>query len=117
MTDAGHDVGGRKRGLLDFGKIILRIAVELEHADLDQRVILVRPYFRKVEGVVPVLADIALRHDLHRELPLREIAALDRLEQVTLMGLAVMRDLFGGLGIGPALDALHGLEVEFYPVP
>src|SRR6266568_769214 len=60
MTDAGHDVGGRKRGLPDFGKIILRIAVELEHADLDQRVILVRRYLRKVEGGVPVLADIAV---------------------------------------------------------
>src|SRR3977135_2173540 len=101
MTDAGHDVGGRKRGLLDFGKIILRIAVELEPADLDQRVILVRPYFRKVEGVVPVLADIALRHDLHRELPAREITTLDGLEQVTLVGLAGMRALLCGFAICP----------------
>src|SRR3982074_1226239 len=101
----GTMLGGRKRGLLDFGKIILRIAVELEHADLDQRVILVRPYFRKVEGVVPVLADIALRHDLHRELPAREITTLDGLEQITLMGLAIMRALLCGFGVGPVLDA------------
>src|SRR6267154_2472795 len=80
MADAGHNVCGRERGLFDFGEIILRIAVELEHADLDQRVILVRPYFRKVEGIVPVLVDIALRHDLDGEFPFREVAALNRLE-------------------------------------
>src|SRR5258707_7420069 len=30
------EVGGRERGLLDLGEIILRVAVELEDADLDQ---------------------------------------------------------------------------------
>jgi len=44
-----------------------------------------------------------------------EIASLDRPEQVTLVGLAVMRDFV--FGIGPVLDALHCLEVEFYPAP
>src|SRR5712671_5113642 len=117
MADAGHNVCGRERGLLDFGEIILGIAVELEHADLDQRVILVRPNFGKVEGVVPVLADIALRHDLHGEFPFREIAPLDRAEEIALVGLAVLRDPLGSFCIGPVLDALHGLEVEFYPVP
>ena len=117
MTDAGYDIGGRERGLLDLSEIIFGIAVQLENADLDQRIIPVRPYFGEVERVVPVLADVALRHDLHRELPSREIAALDRLEQIALMGLAVVGDLLGGLGVGPVLDALHGLEMEFYPVP
>jgi hypothetical protein len=76
----------------------------------------VRPYLGEVERVVPVLADIAFRHDLHRE-----FAALDRFEQIALMGLAVMGlavvgDLFGGFGVGPVLDALHGLEVKLDPV-
>ena len=64
-----------------------------------------------------MLVDVALRHDLHGELPFREIALLDRLEQIALMGLAVVGDLLGRLGVGPVLDALHGLEVEFDPVP
>jgi hypothetical protein len=76
----------------------------------------VRPYLGEVERVVPVLADVALRHDLHREFPLREIAALDRLEQVALVGLAIIGDLLGGFGVGPVLDALHGLEVKLDPV-
>ena len=118
MADAGHDVGGRERGLLDLGEIILRIAVELEDADLDQRIILVRPHLGEVERVVPVLVDIALRHDLHEELPFREIAALDRLEEIALMGLAVRGDdLLRRFRIGPVLDSLHGLEVELHPVP
>ncbi len=32
------------------------------------------------------------------------------------MGLAVVGDLLGGLGVGPVLDTLQGLEVEFDPV-
>jgi len=102
MADAGHDVCGRKRGLLDFGEIILGIAVELEHADLDQRVILVRPYFGKVERIVPVLADIALRHDLHGEFPFRELAFFDRLEEIALVGLTVLGDPLGRFGVGPS---------------
>jgi len=32
------------------------------------------------------------------------------------MRLAIVRDFLGGFGIGPVLDALHGLEVKFDPV-
>src|SRR3979409_734900 len=116
MADARYDVRRRERGLLDLGEIILRIAVELKGAYFDQRIVLVRPHFGQVKGVVPVLADVALRHDLHEELPFREIALLDRLEQIALMSLAVVRYLLSRFGVGPVLDALLGLEVEFYPV-
>jgi len=42
-------------GLLDLGEIILRIAGELEHADLDQRVIPCAAILWKVEGVYQCL--------------------------------------------------------------
>jgi hypothetical protein len=32
------------------------------------------------------------------------------------MRLAIVRDSFGRLRIGPVLDSLHGLEVELHPV-
>ncbi len=32
------------------------------------------------------------------------------------MGLTVVRDPLGGLGVGPVLDALHGLEMKLDPV-
>src|SRR5260370_42651149 len=114
MADARYDVRRRERGLLDLGEIILRIAVELKGADLDQRIVLVRPHFGQVEGVVPVLADVALRHDLHEELPFREIAFLDGLEQIALMSLADAANLLRRVGVTPVLDALLCLEVKFY---
>jgi hypothetical protein len=33
------------------------------------------------------------------------------------MGLTIMRDLLCSFGVGPVLDALHGLEVELDPMP
>jgi hypothetical protein len=117
MTDARDDIGWRQRRLLDFGEIILGIAVELQHADLDQGIILVRPHLGEVEGIVPMLVDVRLRHDLDGEFPLWEIAALDRLIEVALMRLAIVGDFLRRFGIGPVLDALESLEVEFYPEP
>ncbi len=64
-----------------------------------------------------MLADIALRHDLHREFPFREIAFFDRFEEIALMGLTVLGDPLGRFGVGPVLDALHGLEMKFHPMP
>ena len=76
-----------------------------------------RPDLGQVEGIVPVLVDVGFRHDLHEELPFREIALLDRLEQIALMRLAITGDPLGGFGVGPVLDALHRLEVKLDPVP
>ena len=44
--NAPHNVGGRKGGLLDFGVIIFRVAVELADAHLNQWIVLVRPDLR-----------------------------------------------------------------------
>jgi hypothetical protein len=44
--NARHNVGGRKSGLLDLGVIVARVAVELEDAHVDERVVLVRPDLR-----------------------------------------------------------------------
>ena len=78
--------------MLDLLEIVLRIAVELDHADVDRRVIGMRPDLGEVEGVVPVLADVGLRHDLHLHLPVREVAELDGVEQIFLRGLARAAD-------------------------
>ena len=47
----GHDVGRREGRLLDLGEIVLRVAVQLQHADLDQRILAVRPHLGEVERV------------------------------------------------------------------
>ena len=47
--------------------------------------------------------------------PLREVAAFDGLEQVALVGLAVVADQLGRFCVGQVLDALLGAEVELDP--
>jgi hypothetical protein len=68
--------------------------------DLDQRVVLLRPGLGQVERVEAVGLGVLVRHDLHRQRPLRELAALDGLEQVAAVEVGVLaRDLLG-LGVG-----------------
>lgn len=55
-------------------------------------------------------------HDLHHQAPFGEIAPLDGLVRVALVGFAILTDQLGRLGISHVPDALHGLEVELDPV-
>jgi hypothetical protein len=114
-ADAGDDVGGAEAGLLDLGEVVLGVAVEFEDADVDERVVLVRPDLGEIEGVPTVGFGVFLGHDLDAETPLREIAALDGSEEIALGGLAVLGDDGGGLGVGVEFDSLEGLEVELHP--
>src|SRR5208282_1127616 len=86
-------------------------------ADLDQRIVLVRPHLGQVEGIVRRLAGVGLGHDLHAQAPLRIVAALDRVEEIALMALAVATDDARPLRVGHIGDALHGLEMELHPGP
>src|SRR3546814_4119088 len=69
------------RSLFDLGKDILRIAVEFHHADLDQRIILVRPDLGQIEGIEVVGGGIGLRHHLHAQGPARKVAGIDGTQQ------------------------------------
>jgi len=77
----------------------------------------VRPHLGQIEQIVPMPADIGFRHDLHIELPFREVASFDGAEQIRLEGLAVLGDDRLGLAVGEEFDALLGLEMEFDPDP
>ena len=54
-------------------------------------------------------------HELHLQFPPWEIAALDCLEEVALVRLAVLCYYGLGLAVGEVLYALEGDEVEFHP--
>ena len=62
------------------------------------------------------LGGISFRHDLHTELPLRKVAALDSFVEVALMALAVLADQGFGFGIGQVPDPLLRLEMELDPI-
>ncbi len=44
--DAGNEVGGAEGRLLHFGEVVLRVSVEREAAERDQRVVALRPHLR-----------------------------------------------------------------------
>ena len=58
---------------------------------------------------------LLLGHHLDQQRPAREIAALDRVEQIAPVALAILGDDRGGLFVGEVLDALLRAEVEFDP--
>jgi hypothetical protein len=99
-TDARHEVGRRERGLLHFGEKVVGVAVELHHADLNQRILRFRPHLGHVERIVPVGFRLSLGHHLDGERPAREVAGLDRIEQVPAVAFAIPGDKSRGLGVG-----------------
>ena len=114
-ADARHQVGRLERALLDLGVKVLRVLVQGHRADLDQRVVLLRPDLGQIERVVPVRLGIVVRHDLHLDGPAREVAVADRSEQVLTMVIGRRTRQLVGLVLGQALDALVRLEVELDP--
>ena len=116
-ADARHVVRWAEGGLLDLGKIVVRIAVQLDHPDRNHWVILVRPHLGQVEGIVGGLLGIQLRHDLDLQVPAREVAPVDRAKKVFLIALAGLADYRCRLSIGQKLLPLRGLEMELHPEP
>jgi len=110
-------MGGVEGRLLDLGKVVLRVLVQLQHAHLDQGIILVVPDLGQVEGVVWQFRRIRLRHDLHIEGPAGEVLLFDALVEVTLATLPILGNDRLGLLVGQVLDPLLGFEVELDPVP
>src|SRR5690554_3279877 len=115
-ADAGDHVGRSEGGLLHVLEVVIRIAIEFEVADLDQRVVLLRPDLGQIEGVEAVGGRLCLRHDLYVHGPAGEVLAFDGFVEVALGAFPVVGDDGGGLLVGEVPDALLGLEVEFDPV-
>src|SRR5690606_33711572 len=115
-ADAGHHVGRGEGSLLHILEVVVRIAVELHVAHLDQRVVLLRPDLGQIERMKAIGSSLFLGHDLHVHGPAREVTVLDRLVQVPLRAFAVIGHDGGCFRVGQILDALLGLEVELDPV-
>src|SRR5690606_23749548 len=114
-ADAFYNVGGVKGGLLYFSKVVIRIAVQLEIPDIDQRVLPFRPYFGKVEWVVVVVSGLLFGHDLYFHFPAGKIAFFDAVKQIALGAFAIVGYRFCRFFVGHVLNSLLTYEVEFYP--
>ena len=115
QTGAGHDVVRLERRLLDLRVVVDDVAVQRHRADVDQRVVGVRPHLGQVERVEPVGLGVLERHDLHLQRPGREVARLDRVVQIPLVIVAVLTGDPIGVLLGQEVDALVGLEVVLHP--
>ena len=116
VADSGDHVGRRERGLLDFGKVILRVAVQFHYADFDQRKLGVRPDLGQVERVVRGLLRLLFGHDLNHEIRhFGKSPSFDGVEQVALMAFAILAMMASDSSVVRRLDALHRLEMELHP--
>ena len=114
----GTMLAGEKAACSTSAKIVVRVAVELHHADLDQRIVRLRPDLGQVERIVrdassPAASVITWMNSVQRGKSPRSIA----FEQVAPVAFAVVGDQGRGLGVGEVLDALLGAEVELDPEP
>src|SRR3546814_11239161 len=76
---------------------------------------ILRPYLGQVEGVEPERLGLRVGHDLDEERPAREVAALDALEEVAAVALAIVGDNGRGLFVGEIGTALLGAAMELHP--
>ena len=87
--DARHDVRGAVGDLLGLGEEVVGPAVEHEAADHAQRHELLGNELGGVEVVERELVGLLLGEELHRELPLGELAGRDGLEHVAAVEVLV----------------------------
>ena len=80
--DAGHEVRGRERDLLDLREVVLHILVQLDRADGLEREVGMWPDLGQVEDVELERLRLCGRHRLHVDRPGGEVALLDRLEEL-----------------------------------
>ena len=117
QTHARHHIVRLERGLFDLCMEISGVAVQGQLADLDQRVVLVRPDLGQIKRVDAIGLGILVRHDLPLECPARVVPVADVVEQIGAVVIAVgPRQLVGFVlaKVGIAV-ALIGVEVELDP--
>ena len=112
---SGNHIRRLERCQFDLGEEVLRVAVQRPGADLDERVVLLRPDLGEVERIEAVLLRLVDRHDLDLERPARELAVLDRLVQILAVIVGITACQRVGLCLREELDALVGLEVVLDP--
>ncbi len=80
--DSRNHVGRTESALLDLLEVIFWISVQFQHTNLDQRVVLLRPYFCYIKDVPLVVLGILLRHNLNTEFPLWIVFGLNGFKQI-----------------------------------
>lgn len=81
--NAGHKMARRESGLLNFGVVVLRVAVQSHLANSMKRIVGVRPDLGDVEDIESVVLSILLGHELDVPGPAGEVTLLDGVIEIT----------------------------------
>lgn len=110
--DSGHQVGWRECRLFNFSEVIVRVAVQSELTDRNQRKIFLRPDFCDVEWIILVLLGLLKSHDLKVQVPRWELSLGDGVVQVANRVIWIRPGEVVSGRNWQVLNALSGLEVE-----
>lgn len=110
--DAGHHVGRREGGLLDFGEVVLWVPVEGEAAETAEGDLVLGPDFGEVEDVPAEFLGRGRAECLNVACPGGEIVALDSAVKVLGVPVWVVRGKLGGFFVSECLAALVGFAVD-----
>ncbi|MNF54933.1 hypothetical protein D3C84_363770 [compost metagenome] len=102
--------------MLDFSKVVQRIAIELQLSDFNQWKLFLRPGLGDIKGVLVVRRCLSFAHDLDAYAPFREITLFDGIEQVALGVIRISARQARSLRWSKVLDPLLGLVVPLHPV-
>mmetsp|Transcript_9343 Transcript_9343/g.29469 ORF Transcript_9343/g.29469 Transcript_9343/m.29469 type:complete len:472 (+) Transcript_9343:83-1498(+) len=110
--NARHQLRRRECHLLHLREVVGRVAVQHDTTHRDERELRVRPDLGQVEGVEPMPLRLLEGHHLHVQRPGGELAACDRVVQVSDGIVGVGACQLRGLVHRQVLDALVRLVVE-----
>jgi len=106
-------VGRVEGNLLDLGEVVLDVLVQEELSDLAERELTLRPDMGEIEDVdllvLPEVLGLLGSHGLDLDVPTREVAVLNGVVQILLMGI---RRVVVGILLGNEACTLLGLEVN-----
>lgn len=102
---------GSKSGLLGFGVVVFRVAVENQLSDIDQGVVTVGPNFCDIIDIEAIFVSISDGHDLNFHRPGWEVSISDSVVEIVGSKVLVFNAHFGSFCGSPVLNSLVGLEV------
>lgn len=110
--NTGNHVGRRESGLLGFGKVVGRVAVQNELTVTNERVISMRPNLGDIEDVPLVLLGISFGHDLDVSSPSSSLARGNVVEEITSSMIRILSAHFLSFSGSEVLDTNVSLVVE-----
>ncbi|MNQ94856.1 hypothetical protein D3C85_1103940 [compost metagenome] len=94
----------------------MRVTIELQNTNLDQRKLFLRPGLGDVERILVMSGSLGFSHDLNAHSPFRKITAFNGIEQIALGVIRVSAGQARSIRWSQVLDPLLGFVMPFHPM-